>query len=176
MATVVITAGHSDSDPGAVNRATGITEANIVKDARFMVKYYLEQKGHTVITDGERNENQPLSQAVKLIPKGKLAIELHCNASANPKSTGVEMLCHIRHREIAQKVCTAIHNAMGIPLRGDRGWKAENSGQHSRLAYVSNGGMILELFFISNPEELATWEDKKWVICKAIAGAIDECL
>lgn len=63
---------------------------------------------------------------------------------------------------------------MGNPLRGDKGWKAENSGQHSRLAYVSNGGIILELFFISNDEELSIWKQKKWLIGKAVAEVLME--
>ena len=63
---------------------------------------------------------------------------------------------------------------MGNPLRGDKGWKAENSGQHSRLAYVSNGGIILELFFISNDEELSTWKQKKWLVGKAVAEVLME--
>ena len=63
---------------------------------------------------------------------------------------------------------------MGNPLRGDKGWKAENSGQHSRLAYVSNGGIILELFFISNDEELSIWKQKKWLVGKAVAEVLME--
>ncbi len=61
---------------------------------------------------------------------------------------------------------------MGIPVRGDNGWKPESSGQHSRLAYVSNGGIILELFFISNDAELETWNLKKWLIAKAVADVL----
>jgi len=63
---------------------------------------------------------------------------------------------------------------MGNPLRGDKGWKPENSGQHSRLAYVSNGGIILELFFISNDAELEIWKQKKWLIGKAVAEVLAE--
>ena len=63
---------------------------------------------------------------------------------------------------------------MGIPLRGDRGWKPENSGQHHRLGYVSNGGIVLELFFISNNSELAIWEERKWLIGKAVASVLIE--
>lgn len=61
---------------------------------------------------------------------------------------------------------------MGNPLRGDKGWKAENSGQHSRLAYVSNGGIILELFFISNDDELTLWQQKKWLVAKVVASTL----
>ena len=64
---------------------------------------------------------------------------------------------------------------MGIPTRGtDDGWKNEGSGQHSRLGYVRNGGIILELFFISNPTELAVWQDKKWSVAKAVAEVLAE--
>lgn len=40
---------------------------------------------------------------------------------------------------------------MGIPVRDNAGgFEPENSGQHSRLGYVREVGIILELFFISN--------------------------
>ena len=72
-------------------------------------------------------------------------------------------------------MCKAVSDVMGIPTRGtDGGWKNEGSGQHSRLGYVRNGGIILELFFISNPAELAVWQDKKWLVAKAVAEVLAE--
>ncbi|MGI9634829.1 hypothetical protein ACR2E9_04570 [Acinetobacter baumannii] len=62
---------------------------------------------------------------------------------------------------------------MGIPLRGDKGWKSEGSGQHSRLGFISKAdGLIVELFFISNNAELALWDEKKWLVAKEVAGVI----
>ena len=63
----------------------------------------------------------------------------------------------------------------GIPVRGAAGgWKDQSSGQHTRLAYVSGGGIILELFFISNPEELSIYQSKKWLVARELADVIAE--
>lgn len=174
MKIVTITAGHSNTDSGAVNGK--ITEAEIVRDMRNMVNLYLEREGIKTKTDGDGNINFPLNQAVKLISGSNLAIEFHCNAATSKSAKGVEALSQTKDKLISQKLCKAVSDVMGSPLRGDKGWKPENSGQHSRLAFVSGGGIILELFFISNDDELKVWNAKKWLVGKAVAGVIMEHL
>lgn len=171
MSKVVITAGHSNTDPGAVNG--NITEASIATDMRNMVALYLERKGIAVVTDGEGSDNQTLRSAIKLIKKGEIAIEFHCNAFHSPRAGGVEALAQPKDKAICRALCEAVSDIMSISTRGnDGGFKPENSGQHSRLGYVRNGGIILELFFISNPTELATYQAKKWLIAREIADVI----
>lgn len=168
---VTITAGHSNTDSGAVNGSD--RESDIAQDMRNIVAYYLRAKGINIKTDGEGKGNATLSQAVKLIQGSKIAVEFHCNAG--PKTAkGVEALSQPKDKVISQKLCQAVSSVMGNPLRGDKGWKPENSGQHSRLAYVSSGGIILELFFISNDAELEIWKQKKWLVGKAIAEVLAE--
>lgn len=171
MNKVVITAGHSNTDPGAVNG--NITEASIATDMRNMVALYLERKDIEVITDGTGSDNHSLRQAIKLIKKGSVAIEFHCNAFHSSSAGGVEALAQPKDKVICGALCEAVSDVMGIPTRGnDGGFKAENSGQHSRLGYVRNGGIILELFFISNPHELATYQAKKWLVARELADVI----
>ncbi|MEG2634920.1 MAG: N-acetylmuramoyl-L-alanine amidase [Acinetobacter sp.] len=168
---VTITAGHSNTDSGAVNGSD--RESDIAQDMRNIVAYYLRAKGISIRTDGEGKGNAPLSQAVKLIAGSKIAVEFHCNAG--PKTAkGVEALAQPKDKLVSQKLCAAVSSVIGNPLRGDKGWKPENSGQHSRLAYVSNGGIILELFFISNDAELDIWKQKKWLVGKAVAEVLAE--
>lgn len=168
---VTITAGHSNTDSGAVNGSD--RESDIAQDMRNIVAYYLRAKGINIRTDGEGKGNAPLSQAVKLIVGSKIAVEFHCNAG--PKTAkGVEALAQPKDKLISQKLCQAVSSVMSNPLRGDKGWKPENSGQHSRLAYVSNGGIILEMFFISNDAELEIWKQKKWLVGKAVAEVLAE--
>ena len=169
---ITITAGHSNTDPGACNGAH--READKAQDMRNIVAYYLKQSGIEVRTDGEGKGNLPLSKAVTLIKGSAVAVEFHCNASTNKTAQGVEALAQVKDKAISQKLCKAVADVMGSPLRGDRGWKPENSGQHHRLAYVAQGGIILELFFISNDEELAIWEDRKWLVGKAVAQVLAE--
>ena len=171
--TVTITAGHGGGDPGAVNG--NITEAYIATDMRNMLKLYLERAGLKVRTDGDGNDNQSLRQAVRLISGSDLAIEIHCNAASSSQAGGVEALAQTKDKAICQKLCAAISDVMGIPVRGAAGgWKDQSSGQHTRLAYVSGGGIILELFFISNPRELNTYLSKKWLVAREIADVIAE--
>lgn len=169
---VTVTAGHSNTDSGAVSGK--VHEQIIATDARNIVVWYLKQAGITVRTDGVGQDNQPLREAVKLIKGADIAIELHCNASTNPLARGVEVLANPRHKGIAQSISKAIADALGTNVRGDNGYKPENSGQHSRLAYVQAGGLIVELFFITNAVELDAWNAKKWLVCKAIVNVLLE--
>lgn len=168
--TIVITAGHGGRDSGAVNG--NITESHIATEMRNMITYYLQKAGVQVVNDGDGHENLPLTDAVKLIRKGDIAVELHTNAAYSLVANGVEALARPDDKAISQKLCTAVANVLGIPLRGDNGWKSESSGQHSRLAYVSNGGIILELFFISNPNELRKYQERKWTLARSIADVL----
>ena len=168
---ITITAGHDEKDPGATNGL--FREADIAADARNIIVHYLKAAGYQVRTDGEGKGNLPLRIAKQLIAGSALAIEIHCNAFSDKKAGGVEALAALKHKEVCMKLCGAVSEVMGIKTRGNSGgWKDESSGQHSRLAYVQGGGIILELFFITNDAELAVWNAKKWLVCKAIAQEI----
>ena len=173
MSVITVTAGHSNQDPGAVNGL--FREADIAQEMRNMVALYLRQKDIAVKTDGEGKGNLPLPAAIKLISGSKAAVEFHCNAFSKPTAGGCEALSQPKDRALSQRLCKAVSDVMGISTRGtDGGWKNEGSGQHSRLGYVRNGGIILELIFISNPAELAVWQDKKWLVAKAVAEVLAE--
>lgn len=164
MRKIVITAGHSNTDPGAVNGS--VTEAHIVTDFRNMVAYYLREAKVDFATDGAQSDNCPLAKAIALIKPGDLAVEFHCNAAANPKATGVETLSGMKDKPTGAVLCQAVASTLNI---ANRGAKDEGSGQHSRLGFVRAGGIILELFFISNPDDLRRYLDKKWLVAKAVA-------
>lgn len=167
---VLLSAGHSNTDPGAVNGQ--YKEAELVTWFRNAVAYYCREAGLDVVTDGSESINQPLNQVVKMIKGTSLAVEFHLNSAANKSAIGIEALAQVRDRKISQEMCKAIHQVTGFPLRGDNGWKPENAGQHSKLAFVSGGGIILELFFISNDTELKYFLANYWLIAKAVAQVI----
>lgn len=141
---LLVAAGHSNIDPGAV--AHGFTEAEIVADFRNMVAHYLRAAGHEVVTDGEGKENQPLAQAIKLIPGTDLAIEFHCNAAANPSANGVESISLFPLKSISQRISAAVAAVLGSRLRGERGWIDQSQSARGKLGFVSAGGLVVELF------------------------------
>lgn len=168
---IVLTAGHSLVDPGACNGK--FTEAGIVREVRNGVTAILNSRGYKVINDGTGTDNQPLNKAAALVKQGKIAIEFHLNAAVSKAATGVEALAQSKDKAICQKLCSALANVLEIPVRGSAGgWKDEGSGQHSKLAYVSAGGIILELFFISNDAELQKYFERKEQVFTAIADML----
>lgn len=172
---IVLTAGHSLVDPGACNGK--FTEAGIVREVRNGVTAILNSRGYKVINDGTGNDNQALSKAAALVKQGKIAIEFHLNAATTKAATGVEALAQSKDKAICQKLCSALSSVLDIPVRGSAGgWKDEGSGQHSKLAYVSAGGIILELFFISNDAELQKYFERKDQVFMAIADVLTENL
>lgn len=172
--TVVLTAGHNSiKDFGAVSKDKKWTEAKIVTDLRNRVKALLEFDGYRVITDGTGENNLILSKAVALIPTGDIAIELHLNAAESTQANGIEALAKSNLKKQCQTLCKSISDDMKYTIRGsDGGWKSTDSGQHSRLAFCEAGGIILELFFISNKVELDSYITNPDRMAKAIADAI----
>ena len=170
---IVLTAGHSDFDPGAVGN--GQTEAGIARELRNIVASKLRGMGERVITDGEPASNKPLRDAIALIPQGRVAVELHCNAAANPAAGGgVETIALPRDKALAQRLSAAVARVLGIRVRGDRGWIDQSQSARGRLGYINAGGLILEVFFISNPAEMAVYQARKWLVAQAIADVLGD--
>nr|DAU68037.1 MAG TPA: Cell wall hydrolase autolysin [Caudoviricetes sp.] len=169
--TVTLTAGHSNTDPGAVNGSD--READLAQDMRNITASILRNDyGLTVKTDGEGKGNLPLREAVKLIRGSDVAIEFHTNASANKSATGIEALSTVKNKRWCQVLSKAVADATGWKLRGEGGFKPDNAGQHSRLAYAQAGGIVFEPFFISNDADLKLFKERKWIICRAVADAV----
>ena len=169
--SLFISAGHSHSDPGAAGN--GHTEADIVLGFRDAVANELDAKGIHYGSDGRRGVNLPLRQVIERAKHHDVAVEFHCNAFSNPAATGVETLSAAHSYPLGKELCEAISDTLGIANRGAKG---EGSGQHSRLGFVSRGGgIIVELFFISNPSDVAAYFRHKQALAQAVARVlIDE--
>lgn len=164
--SLFISAGHSDDDPGAA--ANSVTEADIVLEFRDMVCDELRGK-LSFNRDGHQGHNLPLVEAARLASAHDVAIELHVNA-ATPAATGVETLSRPNAYPLGRALCEAISATLEVP---NRGAKPENSGQHSRLAFVSDGGgVIVELFFLTNQSDLASYQARKRALAAAIANVL----
>jgi N-acetylmuramoyl-L-alanine amidase len=166
MKSIYLSAGHSGTDPGAV--AFGRREADIAVEFRNIVAFYLQRDDIPFDMDGGGTLNLPLREAVKEARQHDIAVEFHCNA-ATSTATGVETLSAPGDLELGAKICKAI--ADGLAIR-NRGAKPENAGQHHRLAFVQAGGIIVELFFITNPADLAAYDARKWLAAKYVAAVL----
>lgn len=171
-----ICAGHSNAEPG--NMGGGMREADLMDDLGHIIASKLRESGHTVVEDGPRGENWPLSRSIALIVGSSLALELHTNGSTNPAAAGVEVVAPRLYRADAQRIAEGIASVLEIPLRRDRGYydaetHRRDRGWNNQAAFVRSGGLIVEVFFQTNPTELAAYLAKKWLVASAICRAID---
>ena len=164
---VTVTAGHSNKDPGAVNGK--FKEAELVSQFRNAVAYYLCEAGIQYKTDGVGILNQDLNAAIKLIKGSSVAVEFHMNAALNKSANGVETIALPKDKKLAQDLSKAVADAFGSRLRGDNGWIDQSQSARGKLGFISNGGLIVELGFISNEEELFQFNARYWTAAKAVA-------
>jgi N-acetylmuramoyl-L-alanine amidase len=164
--SVYLSAGHSNADPGAC--ANGRREADIAVEFRNLVAFYLQRAGVEHELDGSGTENYPLARAAAEARTHDVAVEFHCNAAATLAS-GCEALSAPEDARLSAKLTAAVSGALGIR---DRGAKPENAGQHTKLAFVRAGGIILELLFITNSSDIRAYDSRKWLAAKAVADVL----
>lgn len=166
MKSIYVSAGHSNDDPGAV--AFGRKEADIAVEFRNMVSFYLQRANVPHELDGSGTQNLPLRQAAAAAKRHPIAVEFHCNAGP-ATATGVETLSGPKDMTLGGRIAQAISDALVIR---NRGAKPEASGQHSRLAFVQSGGIIVEVLFITSANDLASYDARKWLAAKAVADVL----
>ena len=59
--------------------------------------------------------------------------------------------------------------AFELKLRGQDGWIDQSESARGKLLFVSKGGLIGELGFISSTKDLEAFESRYWVAAKAVA-------
>ena len=157
-------------DPGAVGG--GFVEAELAVDLRDRVAAELRALGCDVIEDGADGVSEPLKKAIALARTADIAVEFHWNAAASAKATGIEVLAKAKHKRLSRQIAQAIAGVTTLEPRGDNGWRADNSGQHHRLAFCEAGGLIVEVCFISNASDMATYNENKADVARAIADVL----
>lgn len=168
---LTVTAGHGAGDPGAV-AADGTTEAALMTELRDIVADKLRKAGHAVKTDGGLLQNLPLVHALTLVPGADAAIELHMNAATNTAARGVEVVSQPAQRELARTIARRIAHVLETPVRGAGGWIDQTQTARGRLGFVRMGGLVVEVGFISNAEELHKVRSRLWMVASAISEAL----
>lgn len=167
-----ITAGHSNTDSGAV--ANGLRETDLARELRNILAGKLRDLGHTVVTDGTGGINLPLANAIKLIKGSDVALEIHFNAVANSAANGVETISLPKDKLLSQRLSRAVAVTLGSRIRGSDGWIDQSRSDRGRLGYVSAGGLILEVGFITNKAEITAYQERSWLVASAIAKVLDD--
>lgn len=189
MRTIYITAGHSTKagqDNGAVTEY-----GNEAHEARTFVTSLardLYKKGIMTYTD---NDDWTLSQTINWlgtrVKKPSYTIDIHFNAFYKAAASGVEIIIpELYNKEefyLADKIASKIEEITKITRRRGKlgvGVKTETESQHSRLGILSSNklssanNLLIELCFISNPDDMKKYRDNYDALIKGISEIINE--
>ena len=175
---ITVTSGHSNTgkiDSGAVTTVGGklIKEADMAMLLRNTILYYLQQDKEIITRcDGYNQTNLPLREALKLIEGSDVAVEVHFNSSNNKTANGVECIALPKDKTLAQNLSKAVAKVTGSRLRGIDGFITQEDSLRGKLGYINAGGLILEVSFLSNATELKAFEEKYWLVGKAVAEVL----
>lgn len=180
-----ISAGHSNN-PKRDRGAAGNGQIEGVIAARFRNKILnnINKKGYSVMADPD---DTTLSDSIKYFT-GKtnektILLDIHLNA-ATPKAKGTETLIPGTYTKeelrIAAGLSEIVSNVMGIPLRGvtdgKKGVKTELDSHHGKLGWMRIAGIniLMELFFISNADEVKKFLEVEDILAEQIADYLVE--
>ena len=165
---IFINAGHGGTDPGAVSKK-GTKEADITKKVSSLLACQLIQKGFDVEYFQQKKSFTEVSEAENA-SKSDLFISIHCNSWTDKKANGVEVL-HYPTSTKGIKLARLVQNELveATTLK-DRGVKAR-SDLHV-LRRTKAVAILVELAFISNPEEEKLLLEEPKIFADAIADGI----
>lgn len=167
-------AGHGGGDSGAI-AVDGKTEARLTAELVKMISRELD--GYEVL-HGVYNRDMNLHDDLEYVRKHATAedtvIDFHFNAFRTPAAHGTEVFYTKSDStpplQLAQNLIAAVQKSTGFY---NRGVKPESNSQHAQLAMLrtpAGDELLLEVCFITNPDDYAIYQDNKKQITKDIAA------
>ena len=77
-----------------------------------------------------------------------------------------------KDKELCQRLSNAVAATTKDNVRGDNGWIDQSKSARGKLGFVEAGGVIVELFFISNKGDLERYDEVKLLVASAIVGEL----
>ncbi len=89
---IVLDPGHGGTDPGAQNKAAGISEKQLTLSVALKLQKILQQKGFEVLLTRKEDQYLTLSERSEkaIAYKADLFVSLHFNAASNTTASGIE--------------------------------------------------------------------------------------
>jgi len=163
--------GHKKSSPGAVNKATGISEFDFNEDLAMRIEKKVQT---TDIQRVYRRTYDELPGDINLL-NPHFVVSLHCN-SYDGTTSGTEVLYYHRSEvgsRIAQVLQRHLFEFLGLRDRGIKAKTTEDRGG-PLLRYTHAPCVIAEPFFIDNDQDLAKAKEDLDGLAKAYAEAVDK--
>lgn len=165
---LVIDPGHGGEDPGAVQAATNLREADVALRVAHVLKAILDtHPGFEAALTRDADRTVALKERTDLAnARHAYLVSIHCNAAAEPRAHGTEVWCFAETdanggESAGPRVARAIQKelvALGLRDRGVKVIYDRRSGEYvARRLWVlrksRRPAVLAECAFISNPEE-----------------------
>lgn len=177
---IFIDQGHNPSGPNTGAVGNGLNEADVTYNIGIILNRLLNNNPDFISRVSRPSPDTVLgtSNAASLSERVRLAnewgadyfISLHTNSVSNPEANGTEVLVFSRRAPIyplAEEVLESIVDRMGTR---DRGVKTDPALYVLRRTKMP--AMLVELAFISNPQDAAKLENDPYGFAYAIYEAI----
>lgn len=181
---IFIDPGHGGSD--RANRGpTGYVEADGALDIALRLRSKLQALGFIVGMSRDKDVTVSLTQRGKMAGqfKADLFLSIHSNAGS-PVATGTEVYYSVdlpNTKTLAEKMSSAVANALGIPNRGAKVRESQNykgEDYYTVIDAAQDAGVprvfLIEVAFHSNPKEEALLKQPavREKIARALADVI----
>lgn len=175
--SVFISAGHNPKgikvDPGAIGN--GYREADLTVEFRDLVISELKKLNlPKIIVD---NDTETLAEYLNRIKpgSGSVVLEFHFDASGSKTSSGASAIVGVDadrlDRSFAQEL---VDKTAGVLMIKNRGVILETASHRGRLGLMREEGTVslLEICFITNPDDIKRYQENKLILAKEIAKII----
>jgi N-acetylmuramoyl-L-alanine amidase len=175
MVRIFLSAGHGAGDPGA--SAGGTTESAQLMKMRDAAVKEMRSRGLDILWVPDTLD---LKQTIHWINdnsrRGDVALEIHADALSNTKVRGASIYyidSNTQRRTDAELVLQALLKAVPeLPSRGAKPDTATGVGRLGFCRQIDIPSMLLELGFLTNPEDRALMQNKRQDFARGIADGL----
>ena len=172
---VFISAGHNPKgqrDPGAVSG--NLSEADLTEEFKNILVPIAKGLGLKIVTD---KPDEKLADYLKRIKpgNGSVVIEFHFDSAVNKSASGATSIVGSDADRFDKLFAKEIVDATAQTLEiKNRGVINEAESHRGRLGLMREQGIVtlLEIGFISNPDEMEVFNQKYWLIAKSISEVL----
>lgn len=175
MVRIFLSAGHGAGDPGAI--AGGTTESvELIKTRDAAVKELRSQNLEVLWVPDTLTLKQTIYWINDHSRRGDVALEIHADAFSNTRVRGASIYYideNAQRREDAQLVLKALLDAVpGLPSRGAKPDTSTGVGSLGFCRQINIPSMLMELGFLTNPEDRALLQTKRQNFARGIAEGL----
>lgn len=181
MKKIILIAGHSNSDPGAVHKDR--VEAKLNQEFREILAVALEFQmndyrlnNYKIVKDCDSLSLKRVINWINGLPneEERLIFDIHFN-KFNTFANGTEVFIPKNYckneLELGKKIAKSMADVMGI---FNRGCKPETKSARKQLAIMRPKGinLLIELCFLDNDKDFKAYQDNKLMVAANIAKII----